>query len=46
MYGPAIGAREATLRGAVRVMPMPTLPALVAQLPGEVPISPAPEGSN
>jgi magnesium chelatase family protein len=41
---PAIDAREATLLGGVRVMPVPTLGALVAHLRGEVPIAPAPWG--
>ena len=41
---PAIDAREATLLGGVRVMPVPTLGALVAHLRSEVPIAPAPWG--
>jgi hypothetical protein len=43
---PAIDAREATLLGGVRVMPVPTLGALVAHLRGEAPIAPAPEGED
>ena len=35
VYVPAIDAREATLLGDVRVMPVPTLAALVAHLRGE-----------
>src|SRR5690348_10501950 len=46
VYVPAIDAREATLPGGVRVMPVPTLAALVAHLRGEAPIVPAPEGED
>ncbi len=46
VYVPAIDAREATLLGGVRVMPVPTLAALVRHLRGEVPIHPAPEGED
>ena len=46
MYVPAIDAREATLLGGVRVMPMPTRAALVSHLGGEAPITPAPEGED
>src|SRR5579883_3503215 len=46
VYVPAIDAREATLLGGVRVMPVPTLGALVAHLRGEAPIAPAPEGED
>jgi len=46
VYVPAIDAREATLLGGVRVMPVPTLAALVSHLRGEVPIQPAPEGED
>jgi magnesium chelatase family protein len=45
-YVPAIDAREATLLGGVRVMPVPTLSALVAHLRGEAPIYPAPEDED
>jgi hypothetical protein len=37
VYVPAIDAREATLLGGVRVMPVPMLAALVRHLPGEAP---------
>jgi magnesium chelatase family protein len=43
---PAIDAREATLLGGVRVMPVPTLAAPVSHLRGEVSIHPAPEGED
>jgi len=46
VYVPAIDAREATLLGGVRVMPVPTLGALVAHLRGEAPLAPAPEGED
>jgi magnesium chelatase family protein len=46
VYVPAIDAREATLLGGVRVMPVPTLAALVAHLRGELPIDPAPESDD
>jgi magnesium chelatase family protein len=46
VYVPTIDAREAALLGGVRVMPVPTLAALVQHLRGEVPIEPAPEGED
>jgi magnesium chelatase family protein len=46
VYVPAVDAREASLLGGVRVMPVPTLAALVAHLRGEVPLAPAPEGED
>ena len=46
VYVPAVDAREATLLGGVRVMPVPTLAALVAHLRDEAPIAPAPEGED
>ena len=39
VYVPAIDAREAALPGDVRVMPVPTLGALVAYLPSELPVA-------
>jgi hypothetical protein len=46
VYVPAIGAREATLLGGVRAMPVPVLAELVAQPRDEAPITPAPEGED
>ena len=46
VYVPAIDAREATLLGGLRVMPVPTLAALVGHLRGELPIAPAPEDED
>ncbi|HZU05256.1 MAG TPA: YifB family Mg chelatase-like AAA ATPase [Chloroflexota bacterium] len=46
VYVPAVDAREASLLGGVRVMPVPTLAALVAHLRGEVPLAPAPAGED
>jgi magnesium chelatase family protein len=46
VYVPAIDAREATLLGGLRVMPVPTLAALVGHLRGELPIQPAPEDED
>lgn len=43
VYVPAVDAREAALLGGVRVIPVPTLVALVAHLRGEAPLAPAPE---
>ena len=42
VFVPAVDAREATLLGGVRVMPVPTRGALVWHLPGEVAIAAAP----
>ena len=42
VFVPAVDAREATLLGGVRVMPVPTLGALVWHLRGEVAIAAAP----
>ena len=43
VYVPALDAREASLLGGVRIMPVPSLAGLVAHLRGEAPIEPAPE---
>jgi magnesium chelatase family protein len=46
VYVPAVDAREATVLGGVRVMPVPTLAALMRHLRDEVPIVPGPEGED
>src|SRR5215207_3944774 len=43
VYVPALDAREASLLGGVRIMPVPSPAGLVAHLRGEAPIEPAPE---
>ena len=46
VYGLAIDAREATLLGGVRVMPVPTVAALAAPRHVGAPLTLAPEGED